>query len=115
MQAKQHLGLSLFCTKKPPKTGDNDNELTHHQRSHKKNIIDFHCHESKKEETKFFLEISMDDKAYLCPSTGTGTRSARNQRIFQPTDNSISRKLPKYDFPVGMVNVTPSTYRIMTK
>ena len=116
LQAKRHLGLSLFCTKKPPKTGDNDNELTHHQCSHKKNITDFHCHDRKNEETKFLLEIFMDDKAYLCPSTSTGMCGARNQRIFQPTDDSISRKLPKYDFfPVGMVNVTPSTYRIMTK
>ena len=57
----------------------------------------------------------MDDKAYLCPSTSRGMRGARNQSIFQPTDDSISRKLPTYDFPVGMVNVTPSTYRIMTK
>ena len=78
LQAKRHLGLSLFCTKKPPENRDNDNELTHHQCSHKKNIIDFHCHESKKEETKFLLEISMDDKAYLCPSTSTGMRGARN-------------------------------------
>ena len=51
----------------------------------------------------------MDDKAYL------KARHTRNQRIFQPTDDSIFRKLPKYDSPVGMVNVTPSTYRIMTK
>ena len=31
LQAKKHLGLGLFCAKKPPKAENNDNELTHHQ------------------------------------------------------------------------------------
>ena len=57
----------------------------------------------------------MNDKAYLCPATSTGMRGAHNQKIFQPCDETKARKLPKYDFPVAMVNVTPSTYRIMTK
>ena len=38
IQARRHLGLGLFCSKKPPKAESNDNELTHHQRAHKKNI-----------------------------------------------------------------------------
>ena len=57
----------------------------------------------------------MDDKAYLCPATSTGMRGARNQKIFQPTDETRARKLPKYDFPISMVNITPGTYRIMSK
>ena len=36
IQAKNHLGMGLFCTKKPPKAESNENELTHHQRAHKK-------------------------------------------------------------------------------
>ena len=36
VQSKKHLGMGLFCTKKPPKAEDQSNELTHHQRSHKK-------------------------------------------------------------------------------
>ncbi len=35
-QAKSHLGLGLFCAKKPPKTENNENELTYHQGAHKK-------------------------------------------------------------------------------
>ena len=31
IQAKQHVGMGLFCTKKPPKAESNENELTHHQ------------------------------------------------------------------------------------
>ena len=33
-QSKLHVGLGLFCAKKPPKTGNNENEPTHHQRAH---------------------------------------------------------------------------------
>ena len=29
IQAKSHLGIGLFCTKKSPKTEVNDNELTY--------------------------------------------------------------------------------------
>ena len=42
-------------------------------------------------------------------------RSARNQTIIQPSDEEIAKKLPKYDFPFSMVNVTPATHRYMTK
>ena len=117
VQSKRHVGMGLFCTKKPPKTEDNENDLRHHQRSHKKNIIDFLWDAEKEEERKYTVEISMDDKAYpyLCLATSTGMRGTRNQKIFQPCDETKARKLPKYDFPVAMVNVTPSTYRIMTK
>ena len=43
IQARRHLGLGLFCSKKPPKAESNDNELTHHQRAHKKNILTYLC------------------------------------------------------------------------
>ena len=34
-QSKRHIGLGLFCTKKPPKTDNPNKELTHHQRKHR--------------------------------------------------------------------------------
>eukprot|EP00794_Sanderia_malayensis_P009595 gene9595-10582_t len=114
-QAKLHLGLGLFCAKKPPKTEKNENELTHHQRAHKKNIINFLCDAEREEDAKYVVEISMDDKAYLCPGTSTGMSGARSLKIYQPSNDEEARKLPKYDFPVAMVNVTPSGYRIMEK
>ena len=41
--------------------------------------------------------------------------SSRKQKIFQPSDQDQSRKLPKYDFPVNMINITPASHRIMNK
>ena len=40
-QAKLHISKGLFCTKKPPKAEDCDNENTHHQRSYCKNVQQF--------------------------------------------------------------------------
>ena len=42
-------------------------------------------------------------------------RGAKNQKIFQPKDETRARKLPKYDFAISMVNITPGTYRIMSE
>ena len=39
LQAKNHIGLGLFCCKKPPKAEDQDNLLVHFCRVQKKNII----------------------------------------------------------------------------
>ncbi len=41
IQAKRHKGKGLFSFKKPPKAEDNQNESTHHQRCHVKNIDGF--------------------------------------------------------------------------
>ena len=41
IQAKRQKGRSLFCCKKPPKTEDKQNELTHHQRAHVKQFLIF--------------------------------------------------------------------------
>jgi hypothetical protein len=38
IQAKRHRGKGLFCTKKPPKAEDVDNESAHFQRAHVKNV-----------------------------------------------------------------------------
>ena len=92
-QAKLHLGLGLFCAKKPPKTEKNENELTHHQRAHKRNIINFLCDAEREEEAQYVMEISMDDKAYLCPGTSTGMSGARSLKIYQPSNDEEARKL----------------------
>ena len=73
IQAKNHLGMGLFCSKKPPKLQENDNVLTHYQRAFKKNILLGHCDESNGHGLMFNLFLSRDDKAYICPGTGTGT------------------------------------------
>ena len=62
---------------------------------------------------KHNLFISRDDKAYICPGTGTGMQSARNVKIIQPSDPSKQRVLPKYDFPERLVNATPGVNRII--
>ena len=40
-------------------------------------------------------------------------QSARNQRVIQSSDPSKQRVLPKYDFPLSMVNATPGVNRVM--
>lgn len=66
-QAKLHLGKGLFCTKKPPKAEDCDNENTHHQRSHCKNVREFLFSDTNNK--KFAFMKSKDDKAYIRPGT----------------------------------------------
>ena len=72
-QAKLHIGLGLFCTKKAPKGEDNDNETTHYLRSFKRNV-DRHHYIANKDNAAYVLKISSDDKAYLQPGTSTGFR-----------------------------------------
>ena len=115
VQARQHQGLGLFCCKKPPKAEDNSNELTHYLRAFRKNVTHFLCGSQNSEAWKFNLLTSHDDKAYICPATSTGMNSSRKQKILQPSDQDQSRKLPKYDFPVNMINITPASHRIMNK
>ena len=63
------MGLGLWCSKKPPKTEERDNECTHHQRKHvalaKQHVFGPEAGERR----SFALAISMDDKAYLRPGT----------------------------------------------
>ena len=56
-QAKRHLGLGLFCTKKPPKLQENDNILTHYQRAFKKGILLRQLHISQGSDANFNLSI----------------------------------------------------------
>ena len=78
-QAKNHIGLGIFCCKKPPKTEDSSNLLTHFCRAYKKNIIrNFSTDQDVSNKTMY---RSFDDKAYLCPATSTGMQSARSQKV----------------------------------
>lgn len=62
----------LFCTRKPPKTEDNNNESTHYQRAHKKNIIKKFFSKTNADNKKYCFERSIDDKAYVRPGTREG-------------------------------------------
>ena len=80
-----------------------------------KNVIHFLCGSQNSEARKFNLLASHDDKAYICPATSTGMNSSRKQKNFQPSDQDQSRKLPKYDFTVNMINITNASHCIMNK
>ncbi|XP_035659798.1 uncharacterized protein LOC118404665 [Branchiostoma floridae] len=113
-QAKRHKGKGLWCSKKPPKTEDRDNECTHHQRKHvalaKEHLFGNGTDVSK----SHGLIISMDDKAYLRPGTSEGFTSARCQTVLQLAEDS-TRKLPLHDFPEPSMYITPSAFRLMRK
>lgn len=57
----------------------------------------------------------MDDKAYVRPGTSVGFRDVKKSGIFQPSDPQAARQLPKYDWAVKEVYVTPATHRVFTK
>jgi len=57
----------MFCAKKPPKTEDSENLLTHHQRK----LVDLAKHHlyANHDNCKYAVHISADDKAYIRPET----------------------------------------------
>ncbi len=115
IQAKRHRGKGLFCTKKPPKAEDIDNENTHYQRAHVKNVkFSFFGQESAANSHLCFMR-SIDDKAYLRPGTSEGFQNTRNQKILTLTDVEKAKQLPKYDWPEKLVYQTPGSHRIFTK
>ena len=89
-------GKGIFCTRKPPKTGKQENETTHHQRCHVK-LLKEDMFTSKDMAAKSLIK-SMDDKATVKPGTDIGVKGTRNQTILQPTDLSCARQLPLHDF-----------------
>ena len=113
IQAKRHLGQSLFCCRKPPKTEDNETELTHHQRAHVRNAIEDFCH--NEDDRKYTLIKSMDDKAYVHPGTSVVLRDVKQGGIFQPCDSEVARKLLKYNWVNEEVYITPSTHHILRR
>ena len=112
IQSKKHLGKGLFCTSKLPKAEDKDNESTHYQRAHVKNIKLSLFKDD--ESAKYSLLHSMDDKAYVRPGTSEGCEKTRRVKILNLA-NEGAKQLPKYDWPEAMVYQTPSAHRIMTK
>jgi hypothetical protein len=70
-QAKNHIGLGLFCCKQSPKSEEDSNILVHYCRSRKKNVSLQQCKKNK-DKTLF---RSFDDKSQLCPGTKTGVDS----------------------------------------
>ena len=115
LQSKKHLGKGLWCSKKPPKTEDMENENTHHQRAHVKNIQHFFFSAKMMQYRPFCFARSIDDKAYVRPGTSEGFEKSRNVRIVTLVDETKSRKLPKYDFPERLMYVTPATHKILRK
>lgn len=111
-QASNHIGKGLFCTSKPPKAEDMDNESTHHQRAHVRNVQQFLCENAS--DRQYALIHSMDDKAYVRPGTSEGLEKTRKVRIINLTGEG-AKQLPKYDWPEKLVYQTPSAHRIMTK
>ena len=88
----------LFCTRKPPKTEDNSNESTHHQRAHKKNVVTRLFSKNVGDERKYSFARNIDDKAYVRPGTSEGFEKTRNKRFLTPSADERARKLPKYDW-----------------
>lgn len=111
-----HKGKGLFCTKKPPKAEVCDNENTHYQRAHVKNVkMHFLSSKVSKENRELAFARSIDDKAYVRPGTSEGFEKTRNVRIITLSDDSRARHLPKYDWPGKLVHVTSSAHRIFTE
>ena len=115
VQAKRHRGKGLFCTKKPPKAEDVDNENTHYQCAHVKNVKYAFFGKEAKEISHLCFMRSTDDKAYLRPGTSEGFSNTRNQHILTPIDVDKARALPKYDWPEKLVYQTPGVHRILSK
>ena len=115
IQAKRHKLKGLFCTKEPPKTEDKDNENTHHQRAHVRNVQRSFWSQKISSNQKFFFMQSIHDKAYVRLGTSEGFSKARNVKVLMPSDINKQRKLPKYDFTEGSAFVTPSIHRILHK
>ncbi|XP_070571361.1 uncharacterized protein [Ptychodera flava] len=111
--SKRHLGKGLFCTRKPQKTEERENECTHHQRAHINNVKRFFFSENTVENRKYCFCHSIDDKAYLRPGTGEGMDRSRRIKIL--TSSSNPRRLPIHDWPEKKMYITPSAHRIFTK
>ena len=80
------VGKAFFCFKKPPKAEDNDNENTHFQRGHIKNIkLSFFSNNVDTQTRNCCFMHSTDDKAYLRPGTSEGFEKSRNVRILTLT------------------------------
>ena len=100
---------------KKPKAEDVNNENTHYQQAHVKNIKMEFFSKAKEVTRRFCFMQSVDDKAYLRPGTSEGFQHTRNQRILTSSDAQKARELPKYDWSEKLVYQTPGAHRIFTK
>ena len=66
-QASKHIGKGLMCFQKPPKAEDKDNENTHYQRAHVKNVKMAMFSEDAGSVKYFSLLHSLDDKHIYAP------------------------------------------------
>ena len=87
IQVQRHIGQSLICLGKPPKREDSDNENTHHQRGHVKNVK-YHLFSAKVDQRlqkirHLSVLRSRDDKAYVRPGTSEGFEKVRNVKTLQ--------------------------------
>ena len=114
-QAANHISKGLLCFKKPPKAEDKDNENTHYQRAHVKNVKLALFSEASNNPKELSVIHSMDDKAFLRPGTGEGFAGVRNKKNLTLSDVEKARKLPKYDWPEKLVYQTPTSHRVMEK
>eukprot|EP00794_Sanderia_malayensis_P000902 gene902-205_t len=114
-QAANHIGKGLLCFKKLPQAEDKDNENTHYQRAHVKNVKLALFSEASDNSKEVSVIQSMDGKAYLRPGTGEGYAGVRNQKMLTLSDMEKARKLPKYDWQQKLVYQTPASHRVMVK
>ena len=60
------------------------------------------------------LELSMDDKAYLCTGTDVGFLAIKSGKIYDVHDHEKQRKPPQHDFSTPEVHINPSSFLFMT-
>ena len=101
------LAKGFSVSKKPPKAEHKDNENTHYQRAHVKNVKLVLFSEASDNPKELSVIHRMDVKAYLHPGTGEGFAGVRNQKILTLSDAEKARKLPKYDWPKKLVYQRP--------
>ena len=104
----------LFCSRKPPKTGDSSNESTHYQRAYKKNVIIRPFSTVVDENRKYCLARGIDDKAYIRPGTSEGFETVRNNESWCQLQK-IKSESSQIMTGQKKVYVTPSTHRLLSK
>ena len=109
-QAKLHIGKSYFCWKKPRKSEEEPTIHKIHDRSHIRLSTEHMC--KNKDNLKFNLFKSEDAKSSFKPSTSV---QFDIWPIVQSSNPSKVLGLPKYDFPVALLNVSPGSHRLQTK
>ena len=114
IQAVRHKGKGLWSCKKPPKAEDLDNENTHHQRAHIKNMKRMFLSSKHPEgATSYAVIESRGDHAFLRPGTSVGFQGSIVRKVLTPVAEEKSRKLLKYDFPEAKMHCTPGAHRLL--